>query len=485
MRHASLAATLLILASLNPSAPAVEPGVPLAKGVRGLVTRSGRGVIMDGKLTEWGHAYCTPVHYNHATSTSGPRSSSTCGTTRRSTSASGASTPSRPTRRRRAHVYNGDAVEFYLDTRAGRRPPRQGLDDGRGPPLLLAVRGDRGQAPMGDAAGDRHERHRAEGGRGRGHGHALGLRGRVQAPLGQLPRLRPEARGGAGPRRRALQRRRRRPDRPDVRLRLAALGPAAGLAGQGRAGRARSIPTTSPRSARRRSRSGSRPRGSSPSARGPGGGGDPPGLRRDRRARSRSGSTTPTARSSRRSPRRVEPFGPEGLGFVRAVARGRSTTSPPTPTSPPPGSPPGPARPSPPSPRGWSTRRTSRGAESRPVTSSSSPRPPAPSASPRGWGRAREDGGAWSCSRRRGRSGRRICRRSARARPGRDCRARSPRCGGPSCERSRVSSVFDLRAVRSGRVGSVEDEAAFSHGPSIVGLVDRVHGELVRIGALE
>ena len=50
---------------------------------------------------------------------------------------------------------------------------------------------------------------------------------------------------------------------------------------------------------------------------------------------------------------------------------------------------------------------------------------------------------------------------------------------------ARFQRFSTLRAVRSGRVGSVEDEAAFSHGPSIVGLVERVHGELVRIGALE
>jgi iron complex transport system substrate-binding protein len=50
---------------------------------------------------------------------------------------------------------------------------------------------------------------------------------------------------------------------------------------------------------------------------------------------------------------------------------------------------------------------------------------------------------------------------------------------------TRFQRFSTLRAVRSGRVGSVEDQAAFSHGPSIVGLVDRVRGELVRIGALE
>jgi ABC-type Fe3+-hydroxamate transport system substrate-binding protein len=50
---------------------------------------------------------------------------------------------------------------------------------------------------------------------------------------------------------------------------------------------------------------------------------------------------------------------------------------------------------------------------------------------------------------------------------------------------ARFQRFTSLRAVRSGQVGSVEDEAAFSHGPSIVGLVDRLHRELVRLGALE
>src|SRR5258708_39933987 len=42
-----------------------EPPVPLAKGVRGLITRAAGGVIVDGKLDEWSNAFCTPVHYNH------------------------------------------------------------------------------------------------------------------------------------------------------------------------------------------------------------------------------------------------------------------------------------------------------------------------------------------------------------------------------------------------------------------------------------
>lgn len=41
-----------------------------------------------------------------------------------------------------------------------------------------------------------------------------------------------------------------------------------------------------------------------------------------------------------------------------------------------------------------------------------------------------------------------------------------------------------LRAVRAGRVGSIEHVAAFSHGPSIVGLVDALRAELVRLGVV-
>lgn len=49
---------------------------------------------------------------------------------------------------------------------------------------------------------------------------------------------------------------------------------------------------------------------------------------------------------------------------------------------------------------------------------------------------------------------------------------------------ARFARFTTLRAVRSGRVGSVEDAAAFSHGPSIVQLVDRLHAELTRLGAV-
>ena len=111
-----------------------------------------------------------------------------------------------------------------------------------------------------------------------------------------------------------------------------------------------STPTISPWSARRRSRSGSRPPGSSPS------------VRRSRRwwrfrrpsprslARSRSGSTTPKAGSSSASPRGSSRSAPRTKASSAPGRSGRSTTSPPTPTSPPPGSSRGPTRPWSPSP---------------------------------------------------------------------------------------------------------------------------------------
>ena len=116
----SVSAALLILAVFGPSAKAADDlPVPLAKGVRGLVTRASGGVTMDGKLTEWATAYCTPVHHNHvrlaergaqffymwddAALYIGLR----CLDSKRANPGQGGA------------VYDGDAVEFYLDTRSG------------------------------------------------------------------------------------------------------------------------------------------------------------------------------------------------------------------------------------------------------------------------------------------------------------------------------------------------------------------------------
>ncbi len=93
--------------------------VPLEPGVRGLVTKAPAKVQIDGKLDEWAQAFCTPVAYNHGDLENragqffylwdeesfyiGLR----CLDKKQANDASLAAT------------YNGDAVEFYLDTRKG------------------------------------------------------------------------------------------------------------------------------------------------------------------------------------------------------------------------------------------------------------------------------------------------------------------------------------------------------------------------------
>ena len=106
--------------SCTAGARADEPtAVPLAPGVRGLVTRVSGTVSIDGKLREWSEAFCTPVQYNHkdpenraaqffylwddAAFYIGLR----CLDAKQANPGSLDAT------------FDGDAVEFYLDTRAG------------------------------------------------------------------------------------------------------------------------------------------------------------------------------------------------------------------------------------------------------------------------------------------------------------------------------------------------------------------------------
>ena len=96
-----------------------EPPVPLAPGVRGLVTRASGKVVIDGKLREWNEAFCTPVHYNHPDLSNRPAQflylwddeafyiGLRCLDRKQ---ANPAPLPA---------TFNGDAVEFYLDTRTG------------------------------------------------------------------------------------------------------------------------------------------------------------------------------------------------------------------------------------------------------------------------------------------------------------------------------------------------------------------------------
>ncbi len=91
----------------------------LAPGVRGLVVRASGPVKIDGKLDEWTQAFCTPLQYNHKDPANraaqffylwddealyiGLR----CLDQKQANPA--------PI----GGLFNGDAVEFYLDTRAG------------------------------------------------------------------------------------------------------------------------------------------------------------------------------------------------------------------------------------------------------------------------------------------------------------------------------------------------------------------------------
>ncbi|MDR3639401.1 MAG: sugar-binding protein [Isosphaeraceae bacterium] len=104
---------------VTPAVRAADTPVPLARGVRGLITRAPSKITVDGSLREWDDAFCTPVHYNHQNLANraaqffylwddeafyiGLR----CLDQKQANPAPLDST------------YDGDAVEFYLDTRAG------------------------------------------------------------------------------------------------------------------------------------------------------------------------------------------------------------------------------------------------------------------------------------------------------------------------------------------------------------------------------
>lgn len=123
-RPLALACALLFAATVP--APA-DDKVPLAPGVRGLVTRApGGGIQVDGKLAEWGRAFCTPVHYNH------PQIDDRAAQFSYAWDDAALYIGLRALDRHRANVApleiiaDGDAVELYLDTRPG--PALRGKD---------------------------------------------------------------------------------------------------------------------------------------------------------------------------------------------------------------------------------------------------------------------------------------------------------------------------------------------------------------------
>ncbi len=113
-----LAVGLTALSMALSMALADEP-VPLAKGVRGLITRAPAKVAIDGKLREWSEAFCTPVHYAHrypedrAAQFFYMWDDDAFYVGLRCLDRKQANPAPLPA------TFNGDAVEFYLDTRQG------------------------------------------------------------------------------------------------------------------------------------------------------------------------------------------------------------------------------------------------------------------------------------------------------------------------------------------------------------------------------
>lgn len=110
---------LVILGACAAAGRADEEPVPLASGVRGLVTRAVGEVVIDGKLNEWGGAFCTPLHYNHRDLDNRAAQflylwdDDALYIGLRCLDKKQANPAPLPA------TYNGDAVEFYLDTRSG------------------------------------------------------------------------------------------------------------------------------------------------------------------------------------------------------------------------------------------------------------------------------------------------------------------------------------------------------------------------------
>ncbi len=124
-RPLALACALLFAAPILATADDKAP--PLAPGVRGLVTRApASGIKVDGKLAEWGTAFCTPVHYNHV------RVDERAAQFYYAWDGAALYIGLRALDRHRANVVpkeiiaDGDAVELYLDTRPG--PALRGKD---------------------------------------------------------------------------------------------------------------------------------------------------------------------------------------------------------------------------------------------------------------------------------------------------------------------------------------------------------------------
>ena len=119
MRSAWVAGLAVWLTGLIGWASAEVSPVPLEKGVRGLVVRAPGKVAVDGKLREWSTAFCTPVHHAHRDLANRPAQFfylwddeafyiGLRALDQKPANAGGMGS-----------LYDGDAVEFYFDSRSG------------------------------------------------------------------------------------------------------------------------------------------------------------------------------------------------------------------------------------------------------------------------------------------------------------------------------------------------------------------------------
>jgi len=115
----AMTAGLAFLLVTNPAARAIDVPPPLARGVRGLATLAPAAIAVDGKLTEWGDAFVTPVHYNHANPDDRAAQFLYLWNERALYIGLRALDRHRANVGARGSLWNGDAVEFYLDTRPG------------------------------------------------------------------------------------------------------------------------------------------------------------------------------------------------------------------------------------------------------------------------------------------------------------------------------------------------------------------------------
>jgi len=114
----AMAAGLALLLLVN-SGRAADAPPPLARGVRGLATKAPGAVAVDGKLTEWAGAFVTPVHYSHVNLEDRAAQFLYMWDDRALYIGLRALDRHRANLGEKGSLWNGDAVEFYLDTRPG------------------------------------------------------------------------------------------------------------------------------------------------------------------------------------------------------------------------------------------------------------------------------------------------------------------------------------------------------------------------------